>query len=130
MPVYIDTFLAPLRDNPAAQVATTAVLLLILMDWVFGIINAAFVQHDFESEIMREGIAHKCSELGFMLVGIIVDGTIIAGLDFGFSAPVYVAITAYLAAMEIGSLMEIFVEMNPMLAESPLFKALASVNQE
>ena len=129
MPLYIDSFLVPIRDNPIAQVATTAVLLLILMDWTFGVFNAAFVQHNFSSEVMRAGISHKCSELGFMLVGIVADGALAGGLDLGFTAPIFVTICAYIAVMEIGSLLEIFVEMNPALADTPLFKILESVNQ-
>ena len=128
MPIYIDIFLSPVRDNPVAQVATAAVLMLILLDWLFGIFNACVVQHNFSSERMRQGIAHKCSELGFMVVGIIADGTIVGGFDLGLGAPIYITIATYIALMEIGSLLEIFVQMNPALADSPLFKVLASVN--
>jgi hypothetical protein len=77
---------------------------------------------------MREGIAHKCAELGFALVGIVSDGLIFAGLDIGVNGPILMAIVTYLCIMEIGSLLEIFAKMNPALAESPVFKLLASVH--
>lgn len=102
-------------------------MLLILLDWVFGIGNA-IAHHEFSSSKMREGIAHKCSELGFVLVGIIADATILGGFDLGFSAPVLTAICAYICLMEIGSLLEIFAKMNPELANSPLFNVLKSTH--
>ena len=123
-PIWIDVFLAPVRDNEIAQVAIVAVLLFILLDVVFGLLNA-LIHHEYSSQKMRDGIAHKCSELGFVLVGIIIDGTIIGGLDLGFSAPVLVAVCVYICLMELGSLLETLVKMNPALADTPLGRLLA-----
>lgn len=128
-PAFLDAFLAPVRDSTAAQVGITAVLVLMALDIVFGLANA-ISKGEYESRKMREGIAHKCAELGFILVGIIADATIIGGVDIGFTAPVLVTICVYLAVMEIGSLLETFAKMNPQLAKSPLFKLLASVVPE
>ena len=123
----LEAFLAPVRDCFPAQVAITALLLLILLDWVFGIGNA-IMKHEFSSEKMRQGIGHKCSELGFILVGIIADAMLSAGLDLGFNGPILTVIAVYLCIMEIGSLLETFASINPQLAESPVFKLLASVH--
>ena len=120
-----DSFIAPVRDNPTAEIAIVSVLVLVVLDVIFGLINA-LIKHDFSSEKMREGIAHKCAELGFILVGIVIDATIIGGFDLGFTAPVLVSICIYLALMEIGSLLETFALLNPQLADSPLFRLLAS----
>lgn len=128
-PAFIDAFLAPVRDSTAAQVGITAVLILMALDIIFGLANA-IAKGEYESRKMRDGIAHKCAELGFILVGIVADATIIGGVDIGFSAPVLVTICIYLAVMEIGSLLETFAKMNPQLAKSPLFKLLASVVPE
>ena len=125
-PTFLDAFLAPVRDSTAAQVGITAVLVLIVLDIVFGLVNAVS-KGEYESSKMREGIAHKCAELGFILVGIVADATIIGGVDLGFTAPVLVTICVYLCLMEIGSLLETFAKMNPQLANSPLFRLLASV---
>ena len=125
-PAFLDAFLAPVRDSTAAQVGITAVLVLMALDIVFGLANA-IAKGEYGSSKMREGIAHKCAELGFILVGIIADATIIGGVDIGFTAPVLVTVCVYLAVMEIGSLLETFAKMNPQLANSPLFKLLASV---
>lgn len=121
----ISVFLSPVHDNPMTQVALIALLILILLDWIFGIGNAC-ANHEFSSKKMREGISHKSSELGFVLVGMVADAMLFAGLDIGLNGPVLLTITIYLCVMEIGSLLETFVKMNPVLGDSPVFKLLAS----
>jgi len=123
----LEVFLTPVRDCFPAQVAIVALLILILLDWVFGIGNA-LNQHQFSSSKMRQGIGHKCTELGFVVVGILVDAMIASGLNIGFSGPILTTIALYLCVMEIGSLLETFALMNPNLAESPVFKLLKSVH--
>lgn len=125
VPIWLDVFLAPVRDNQIAEVGIAAVLVLIVLDIAFGLGNA-LASRRYSSEKMRQGVAHKCSELGFMLVGIVADATILGGFDLGFSAPVLVSVCVYIALMEIGSLMETFADMNPQLAGSPLFRLLDS----
>lgn len=130
IPPYIDAFLQPIRDNPTAQTAIVAVLILTLMDVLFGLANAMFVQHDFESEKMRHGIGHKCVSFGFMMVADVVDGTLIGGLDLGYTSPVLVASCVYLCIMEIGSLMEIFAEIRPEVRDTPLWQLFAGVRPQ
>lgn len=125
--LLFETFISPVRDCFPAQVAIIALLLLILLDWVFGIGNAC-MKHEFSSEKMRQGIGHKCSELGFVMLGIVMDAMITSGLDIGFDAPILTTIAVYLCVMEIGSLLEIFAKINPQLAESPVFKLLATAH--
>ena len=127
MQQIIEIFLSPVKDCLPAQVAICALLVLILLDWVFGIGNA-LVHHEFSSERMREGIGHKSSEIGFIIVGIIVDAMVFAGLDIGIQGPILTTIAVYLCIMEIGSLLEIFAEINPSLAGSAVFKLLESVH--
>lgn len=122
-PIWIGVFVGVIVGNPIAQVATMAVLLLILLDIVYGVC-AAIARKEYSSQKMRDGIGHKSAELGFMLVGVVVDGAILGGFDLGYTAPMYTAICAYLALMEIGSLLETFARMNPQLADSPIFRLL------
>ena len=121
----LEVFLAPIRDCFPAQVAIVSLLLLIALDWVFGIGNAC-MHHEFSSAKMREGIAHKCGELGFIMVGVIADAMLSAGLDLGFNGPILTVIALYMCIMEIGSLLEIFANINPNIANSAVFKLLAS----
>ena len=122
-PIWIDVFVSVIRDNTTEQVALMAVLLLILLDWVFGVANA-LAHHEFSSTKMREGIGHKCSELGFCLVGVVIDGTLIGGVDLGYTAPVFTVVCMYICLMEIGSLLEIFCKMNPAMADNPIMQLL------
>lgn len=123
MPIWIDTFVQPIRDDRTAQIAIMAVMLLTLADIVFGIINA-LISHTFSSQKMREGVGHKCVSFGLMFVADVVDGTIIGGLDLGFTSPVLVTSCVYLIIMEITSLLEHFVKIEPELKDTPIFKLL------
>lgn len=125
MPQFVDVFLAPIRDNDPVQAALMGLLLLMVLDFLFGIFNACS-KGEYSSSKMREGLGHKCTELGYVLVGIIADGLVFAGLDIGITGPILGFILAYLCVMEIGSLLEIFSKINPALASSPVFKLLAS----
>lgn len=108
------------------QAALMGLLILMVLDFVFGVINAC-IKGNYKSSKMHEGLGHKCTELGYVMVGVVADGLIFAGLDIGVTGPILGFILAYLCVMEIGSLLEIFADMNPKLAESPLMKILASV---
>lgn len=125
--LLLETLLTPIRDCFPAQVAIAVLLILILLDWVFGIGNA-LMKHEFSSEKMRQGIGHKCTELGFVLLGILVDALISVGFDLGFQGPILTTISLYLCIMEIGSLLETFALINPELAHSPVFKLLETVH--
>lgn len=128
IPPYVDVFLSVVRDNQIAQTALSCVLVLILLDWIFGITNA--IQHkEFSSTKMREGLYHKTAELGLLFVGVLIDGALLGGFDFGYSAPVFTAICVYICTMEVGSLLEIFALMNPKLSNSPVFAMLESVSE-
>lgn len=127
LPLYLDVFLSPIRDNNVIQAAIVGLLALMVLDFVFGIANAC-IKGEYSSAKMREGLGHKCTELGYVAVGIIADGLIFAGLDIGLTGPILGFIVAYLCVMEIGSLLEIFSKINPNLGNSPIFKLLASVD--
>jgi toxin secretion/phage lysis holin len=120
--------MAPVRDNPIVQAMLFAVLILILADMLFGIINAC-MHHEFSSKKLREGLMHKTGELALVLVGIIIDGLIFAGIDIGVNGPILGVMLTAIIVMEIGSLMEIAAKMNPELANMQVFKMLASVKE-
>lgn len=128
LPQFIDVYMAPVRDNPIVQAMLFAVLILILADMVFGIINACF-HHEFSSKKLREGLVHKTGELALIIVGVIVDGLIFAGIDIGMNGPILGVMLTAIIVMEIGSLMEIAAKMNPELETMQVFKLLASVKE-
>lgn len=122
MPQYIDVFIQPIRDDKA-QVAIVALMVLAMLDVLFGVINAAFIQHDFSSHEFRSGLMRKLSNLGMVVVADVVDGMLLGGLDLGYQ-PVLLTITVSLAMMEIASLLEIYAEMHPEISEAPWYQML------
>ena len=128
-PQFLEAFISPITDSTAAQVGICAVFLLIALDIIFGLINA-ISKKEYSSAKMRQGIAHKSAELGFIIVGLIVDAAVVSGINIGFESPVLITICIYLCIMEIGSLLETFAALNPALADTPLFKLLESVTNE
>ena len=127
MPDYLDVFISPIRDSDVAKVLLVAVMLLTVADVFFGILNA-LVHKDFQSSKMREGIAHKSTTAGAILVGCVIDGTITAGVDLGYPAPVLAAICGYIILMEVASLLETFGKLNPQFQGSPIYQLLAAAH--
>ena len=119
----LDVFVRPVTDGKA-QVAIIALCALALMDVLFGVLNAMFVQHDFSSHEFRAGLIRKLSNLGLVVVADVVDGMLLGGLELGVQ-PVLITITVSLALMELWSLLEIFAEMHPEISEAPWYQMLA-----
>lgn len=115
-------FLAPIQDDKA-QVAIMALMVLALLDVLFGVINAWFVQHDFSSHEFRAGLIRKLGNLGMVAMADVIDAMLLGGLELGMQ-PVLMTITVSLAIMEIMSLLEIFAEMHPEISDAPWYKML------
>ena len=128
LPEFIDIYMTPVRDNPIVQAAMFAMLILILCDMIFGIINAC-LHHEFSSKKLREGLMHKTGELCLVIVGVIIDGLIFAGINLGISGPILGVILGGIIIMEIGSLMEIAAQLNPDLQAIKAFKLLSTVKE-
>ena len=125
-PIWLYAFAAPIHESTAVQVMLVAVGLLIIADLVFGMIGA-IVQRNFQSTKIREGLAHKCSELAFLLIADVIDALLFAGVSLPFEIPngsAMMIVGVSLIVMEIASLMEIATRINPKLADNPLFKIL------
>lgn len=125
VPIYLDVFIAPIRDSEVAKVLIIAVMALTVADVVFGVLNA-LLHKEFKSSKMREGIAHKSTTAGAIFVGCIIDATISAGIDLGYPAPVLASVCGYIILMEIASLLETFGKLNPQFQGSPLYQLLAA----
>lgn len=121
-------FVAPIRDSQMTQMAILAVLLLILLDWLLGT-AVALANKSYSSTVARQGIEHKAGELCFVLLAALMDGCIDAGLDLGITSPVLLGTCVYIIVMEVGSILETIGTLNPNLADSPLFRLLASMQE-
>jgi len=106
----LHTFIQPILE-PAAQVAVIGVLLLILLDFVIGVVGALF-QREFSSEKMRAGLLHKFTELACIALATVLDGVLVGGLELTVQ-PVLIATCCYLIVMEAGSILELVKKYNP-----------------
>lgn len=118
----LDPFIEPLRGT-AAQTLIIALLMLSLLDVLFGTANAMFVAHDFSSHKFREGLIRKLSNLGLMCMADIIDAMLLSGIDLGFQ-PIFITVGVSLSLMEVWSLLEIYAEMHPEISESDWYKML------
>lgn len=118
----------PLQSD-SAKIAIMAALILTIADVVFGIANS-IMANDFSSSKMREGIKHKSASFLLMLVGYVSDVLLTAGLSIGLQSPALVITCTYICVMEIGSLLETALKMNPDLAGSAVFSFLKGNSDE
>lgn len=92
------------------------VFLLVLIDYITGVVNA--VMHGkLSSEKMRQGLGHKFAYLAIICVALIVE----YGSDYinlGIGLPVFVPVCVGICLIEITSIMENCVKINPELSKS------------
>lgn len=92
------------------------VFLLVLIDYITGVVNAV-MQGELSSERMREGLGHKFAYLMIICVALIVEyGS--AYIDFGLEMPVFIPVCVGISLIEITSIMENCVKINPELSAS------------
>ena len=128
-PIFIDVFMQPLRDNSVAQVAFTAFCFLMVLDILLGY-AAAVKGKTVKSSKMREGLWHKTGEMGIIVVGDVLDGMLLGGIDMPFTAPVTTAMIVYLAINEAVSCMENIVKLDPELGDKRFFRVLMDALKE
>ena len=128
VPHYFDAFIAPIRDNNVAQVLVTALLIGIVMDVVLGLVSAALC-HEIKPSKMREGIQRKIAELGILVAADIIDGMLSGGFQLGI-APVLVSTASFLSLMELFSICENCIKMNPDFVDVPLVGTVARLLHE
>lgn len=92
------------------------VFLLVLIDYVTGVVNA--VMHgELSSEKMRQGLGHKFAYLAIICVALIVEyGS--DYIDLGLGLPVFIPVCVGICLIEITSIMENCVKINPDLKGS------------
>lgn len=119
----------PLRDNAVAQVAFTAFCFLMLLDVLLGY-AAAVANKTVKSAKMREGLWHKTGEMSIILVGDVLDGMLLGGINMPFTAPVTTAMIVYLAINEAVSCMENIIKLDPELGDKRFFRVLMDALKE
>lgn len=92
------------------------VFLLVLIDYVTGVVNA-IMHGELSSENMRQGLGHKFTYLAIICVALIVEyGS--DYIDLGIELPVFIPVCAGICLIEITSIMENCIKINPELNNS------------
>lgn len=92
------------------------VFLLVLIDYVTGVVNA-IMRGELSSEKMRRGLGHKFAYLAIICVALIVEyGS--NYIDLGIELPVFIPVCVGICLIEITSIMENCVKINPELSGS------------
>lgn len=92
------------------------VFLLALIDYVTGVVNA-IMHGELSSEKMRKGLGHKFAYLAIICVALIVEyGS--DYIDLGIEPPVFIPVCVGICLIEITSIMENCVKINPKLSGS------------
>lgn len=95
------------------------VFLLALIDYITGVVNA-IMHGELSSKRMRQGLGHKFAYLAVIGVALIVE----YGSDYvnlGIELPVFVPVCVSICLIEITSIMENCVKINPELSDSNIF---------
>ena len=94
------------------------VFLLVLIDYVTGVVNA-IMHGELSSGKMRQGLGHKFAYLAIICVALIVE----YGSDYinlGLGLPVFIPVCVGICLIEITSIMENCVKINPELSGSSI----------
>lgn len=102
------------------------VFLLVVIDYVTGVVNA-IMHGELSSERMRQGLGHKFAYLAVICVALIVE----YGSDYinlGIELPVFIPVCASICLIEITSIMENCVKINPELKDKPFIHIFTTKN--
>lgn len=92
------------------------VFLLALIDYITGVVNA-IMHGELSSERMRQGLGHKFAYLAVIGVALIVEyGS--GYINLGIELPVLTPVCVSICLIEITSIMENCVKINPELSDS------------
>lgn len=96
-------------------------LCFILLDVVTGYLQA-IANNNVRSEKMRQGFWHKLGIIFVLILAGLIDVIVAIGMGeaLGFTAPIFIASCGYIVLMELTSILENIVKMNPELANNKI----------
>ena len=90
-------------------------LVFILFDILTGFLKAA-ANHDIDSTALRKGMLHKLSEVVAIVFSFLCEYAV-QYIHLGVEIPLVIAVCGYIIIMEIISVLENIVEVNPELGK-------------
>lgn len=92
------------------------VSLLVLIDYTTGVVNA-IMHNELSSKRMRQGLGHKFAYVAIICAALIIE----YGSDYinlGIELPVFIPVCVSICLIEITSIIENCVKINPKLSDS------------
>lgn len=103
-----------------------AVLFFITTDYITGVIKA-IIQKDLNSKTMRKGLGHKLAYLILAATVWFID-TVNTHIPLGFPVNLLICTTSGICLIEITSILENIIAINPELANAPFMNILTQHN--
>lgn len=100
--------------------AMGAVFLFMLLDFISGV-SAAFINDEYDSKKVREGIFHKGGLTLVVVCAAAIELFVVHVPSIGITVPLLVPVCVIIVLMELTSIMENVVKINPELGGNKLF---------
>ena len=117
----MDLSLPILGITDAMAWAIIACVCLMLLDVISGFI-AAIKNHEVSSTKMREGLFHKCSLVMCIVLSCCIEMFVMHVPDLGFNVPLVIPACVLIFAMEVVSILENIIKINPDLENEEIVK--------
>lgn len=118
--VYGPTIYKDIFMNDTVVCGCICAGVLMLTDYVTGVVKA-IIEQRMNSAKMREGLAHKFSYVVVIFVAWFVEFES-GRINLGFTPPLFVPVVVAISLIEITSILENCVEINPELADSRILE--------
>lgn len=119
----IAMFFAPLDEKTLTLFV--ACLALMLVDTIVGT-SGAFMRSEFKTSAMREGLCHKGTLLVLIMLGWICDTVMMHVPEVGLPKLIMFGVCLIVFFMELGSILENLVKINPELSGNAILKYFSS----
>ena len=119
----IAMFFAPLDEKTLT--IFIACLVLMVVDTLVGT-SGAFMCNEFKTSTMREGLCHKGTLLVLILLGWICDTVMMHVPEVGLPKLIMFGVCLIVFFMELGSVLENLVKINPELSGNAVLKYFSS----
>lgn len=116
-------FFAPLDEK--SFVLLVIVLIFIGLDVLVGVARS-FMLHEFSTAKLREGIVHKATLIVILLLAWLCDTAMLHVPELGMQQFILFAAEVIMFFMELTSIFESLVKLNPSLSESKFWGLFSS----
>lgn len=108
--------------------AIIACVCLMLLDVISGFM-AAVKNRELSSTKMREGLFHKCSLVMCIVLAWCIEMFVMHVPDLGFNVPLVIPACVIIFAMEVVSILENIVKINPELENEEIMKLFTNTKK-